>query len=93
MRKINISNDSKRDAEVAFGSTFRREKPVYKTSTGSVGKNERRLKVTMPTTDMALLAKYGDTLSDVLFISVESGGAHKSGGDNVRADIYSRNMP
>jgi hypothetical protein len=66
MRKINISNDSKRDAEVAFGSTFRREKPVYKTSTGSVGKNERRLKVTMPTTDMALLAKYGDTLSDVL---------------------------
>ena len=50
MRKINISNDSKRDAEVAFGSTFRREKPVYKTSTGSVGKNERRLKVTMPTT-------------------------------------------
>lgn len=66
MRKINISNDSKRDAEVAFGSTFRREKPVYKTSTGSVSKNERRLKVTMPTTDMALLAKYGDTLSDVL---------------------------
>ena len=35
---------------------------------------------------------YGDTLSDVLFMSVESGGAHKSGSDNVRADIYSRNM-
>ena len=45
---------------------------------------------------LALLQKQldlcGDTLSDVLFISVESGGAHKSGSDNVRADIYSRNM-
>ena len=34
MRKINISNDSKRDAEVAFGNTLHRHQPVYKTSEG-----------------------------------------------------------
>ena len=34
MRKINISNDSKRDAEVAFGNTLHRHQPVYKLCVG-----------------------------------------------------------
>lgn len=66
MRKINISNEAKRDAEVAFGTTFHREKPVYKTSSGRVSKNERRLKTTMATADEALLSQYGEGLADAL---------------------------
>lgn len=66
MRKINISNDAKRDAEVAFGTNFKRPAPVYKTASGSVGTNERRLKATMSTTDAALIAAHGDALADAL---------------------------
>ena len=66
MRKINISNDAKRDAEVAFGTHFKRPTPVYKTANGSVGINERRLKATMSATDDALIAAYGDALADAL---------------------------
>ncbi len=66
MRKIHISNEAKRDAEVAFGTTFRRPAPVYRTAAGSVGKNERRLRATMETTDTALLAAHGESLADVL---------------------------
>ena len=69
MRKIHISNDAKRDAEVAFGTTFHRMKPVYKTAKGAVGKNERRLKTTMATTDAALLAAHGEALTDALINS------------------------
>ena len=39
MRKINISNDTKRDAEVAFGTTFHRPSPVYKTAEGKKSVN------------------------------------------------------
>lgn len=66
MRKINISNDAKRDAEVAFGTNFRRPTPVYKTANGSVGINERRLKATMSIADVALIAAHGDALADAL---------------------------
>lgn len=66
MRKINISNEAKRDAEVAFGTTFHREKTVYKTAAGSVSTNERRLKTTMATTDEALVSQYGEGLADAL---------------------------
>ena len=66
MRKINISNDAKRDAEVAFGTHFKRPTPVYKTANGSVGINERRLKATMSATDDALIAAHGDALADAL---------------------------
>lgn len=66
MRKINISNDAKRDAEVAFGTNFKRTTPVYKTANGSVGINERRLKATMSTTDATLIAAHGDALADAL---------------------------
>ena len=47
MRKINISNDSRRDAEVAFGSTIHRQQPVYKTSNGKRSVNERRVRCTL----------------------------------------------
>ena len=66
MLKINISNDAKRDAEVAFGTTFRKSKTEYRTATGGNAKNERRLRATMNTTDDALLAAYGEGLTDAL---------------------------
>ena len=53
MRKINLSNDTKRDAEVAFGTTFHRQTPVYKTADGKKSVNERRVRATMKTTDEA----------------------------------------
>jgi len=67
MRKINLSNDTKRDAEVAFGTTFHRSTPVYKTADGKKSVNERRVRATMKTTDEALLAQYGaEGLADAL---------------------------
>ena len=66
MRKINLSNDSKRDAEVAFGTSFHRPSPIYKTADGKRGQSERRVKATMGTTDEALLAQYGEGLADAL---------------------------
>lgn len=66
MRKINISNESKRDAEVAYGTNFRRQKTCYKTAEGSDVTNIRLLKATMDTTDVALAAKYGEGLADAL---------------------------
>lgn len=66
MRKINISNDSKRDAEVAFGTIFSRPKPSYVTSDGAKVSNQRLLRATMATTDMALSEKYGEGLADAL---------------------------
>lgn len=49
MRKINLSNESKRDAEVAFGTTFHRPSPIYKTADGKMSLTERRVKATMAT--------------------------------------------
>lgn len=69
MRKINLSNDSKRDAEVAFGTTFSRKSPIYKTADGGRSQSERRVKVTMATDTDALVAKYGDGLADALIAS------------------------
>ena len=67
MRKINLSNDVKRDAEVAFGTTFHRPSPVYKTADGKKSVNERRVRGTMTTTDEALLAQFGaEGLADAL---------------------------
>ena len=66
MRKINLSNDSKRDAEVAYGTSFHRPSPVYKTADGKRGQSERRVKATMGTTDETLLAQYGEGLADAL---------------------------
>ena len=66
MRKINLSNESKRDAEVAYGTSFHRPSPVYKTADGKRGQSERRVKATMSTTDAALLAQYDAGLADAL---------------------------
>lgn len=38
------------------------------------------------------LSAAGIGLNEVLFVTVEAGGAYASGGDNVRADILSRNL-
>ena len=66
MRKINLSNDSKRDAEVAYGTSFHRSSPVYKTADGKLGQSERRVKATMGTADEALMAQYGEGMVDAL---------------------------
>lgn len=66
MRKINISNDAKRNAEVAFGTTFHRPSPVFKTADGKKSKSERRVRTTLATADGALLAQYGDNLAEAL---------------------------
>ena len=66
MRKINISNDAKRDAEVAFGTSSRRSTTKYKTASGGETFSERRLRATMTTTDKYLIDTYGDGLSEAL---------------------------
>ena len=66
MRKINISNEAKRNAEVAFGTTFHRASPVFKTADGKRSKSERRVRATLLTSDDALLEKYGDGLTEAL---------------------------
>lgn len=66
MRKINLSNDQKRDAEVAYGTTFHRTTPVYKTPDGSKSISQRNVKATMATADDTLIGKFGDTLADEL---------------------------
>jgi hypothetical protein len=66
MRKINISNESKRDAEVAFGTSFHRPSPVYKTSDGSKSIPQRNVKATRATSDDLLIEKYGSSLADEL---------------------------
>ena len=69
MRKINLSNESKRDAEVAFGTSFHRPSPIYKTADGKMSLTERRVKATMATADEALLKQYGEGLADVILSS------------------------
>ena len=69
MRKINISNDVKRDAEVAFGNHSKLNAPIYKTADGNLSINERRLKLTTATTDAALLEQYGNQLAEQLIAS------------------------
>lgn len=66
MRKINISNELKRDAEVAYGTTFRRESTSYRTASGSEVSNVRRLKTTLQTSDASLIAEYGEGLADAI---------------------------
>lgn len=66
MRKINISNEAKRNAEVAFGTSFRRVAPVYKTEEGLCTINERRVRTSLDTSDAALTSRYGDALADAL---------------------------
>lgn len=69
MRKINLSNEANRNAEVAFGSTFHRPSPVFKTADGKRSRSERRVRATLKTSDEALLAQYGDNLAETLIKS------------------------
>lgn len=66
MRKINLSNENRRDAEVAFGNAVHRGKTVYKTADGQATRSERRLKLTLATDTGALQARYGDGLAEAL---------------------------
>ena len=66
MRKINLSNDSKRDAEVAYGTTFHRPSPIFKTSDGKCVVSRRCVRASVDTADDALLARYGDRLPEEL---------------------------
>ena len=66
MRKINISNDQKRDAEVAYGTSFHRPSPVYKTADGVKSISQRSVKATLATADDALVEKFGSALADEL---------------------------
>ena len=69
MRKINISNEAKRNAEVAFGTSFHRPSPVYKTPDGNSTKSERSVKATIETSDDVLLEKYVGSLAEALINS------------------------
>ena len=67
MRKINISNEAKRNAEVAFGTTFRRTSPLFKTSDGKRARNERRVRATLATADSAIIEQFGaEGIADAL---------------------------
>ena len=66
MRKFNISNAEKRDAEVAFDQKAIRNKTSYKTAEGSDTHSEKRLRSTMETEPDILLAHYADSLPDAL---------------------------
>ena len=66
MRKFNISNAEKRDAEVAFEQKATRAKTSYKTSEGSDTHCEKRLRSTMETEPDVLLGQYSDNLANVL---------------------------
>ena len=68
MRRINISNESRRDAEVAFGNDKKRAKTIYKTAEGNISRSERRLKSTMETEPDILLMQYPNNLQDVLMV-------------------------
>ena len=69
MRKINLSNESKRDAEVAFGTTFHRVTPVYKTVNGKRSQSQRSVRATLATSDGTLIAEYGNNLPEALIQS------------------------
>ena len=66
MRKFNISNAEKRDAEVAFEQKSTRTKTPYKTTEGSDTHSEKRLRSTIETEPETLLAQYNDNLANVL---------------------------
>lgn len=60
MRGINISNEKKQDAEVAFESIAQKSKVKFVLGNGSEKQNIKILKSTIELTDEALVKKYGD---------------------------------
>jgi hypothetical protein len=71
MRGINISNEKKRDAEVAFESITQKSKVKFVLGNNSEKQNIKILKSTMELTEEALVAKYGDlkTLGEAIIES------------------------
>lgn len=66
MRKFNISNADKRDAEVAFEQKSTRVKTSFRTAGGSDTHSEKRLRSTMETEPEILLSQFQDNLANVL---------------------------
>lgn len=66
MRKIHLSNEARRDAEVAFGSSSRRTRVDYVTGDGRSALSERRVKATQQTDTPALQERYGEGLAQAL---------------------------
>lgn len=66
MRKFNISNADKRDAEVAFEQKSTKTKTCFKTADGSETHSEKRLRSTMETEQDVLLEHYADSLAEAL---------------------------
>jgi hypothetical protein len=89
MRGINISNEKKRDAEVAFDSITAKSKVKFVLGNGKDKQNIKVLKSTMELTEEALVAKYGnlkavgeaiiesDPELDIEKIGRKIGGTHK----------------
>lgn len=51
---------------MAFGTSFHRSSPTFKTADGKRSQNERRVRNTMATADDALIALHGDNLTEAL---------------------------
>ena len=66
MRKFNISNAERRDAEVAFEPKATGTKTYFKTAEGRDTHSEKRLRSTMETEPDALLDRFNDNLANVL---------------------------
>ena len=66
MRKFNISNAERRDAEVAFEQKATRTKTCYKTVEGLATHSEKRLRSTLETEPDVLQEHYADSLAEAL---------------------------
>jgi hypothetical protein len=89
MRGINISNDKKRDAEVAFESITQKSKIKYVVDNGAEKQNIKILKSTIDLTEEVLVEKYGtlkalgeaiiesDPEFDIEIVGRKIGGTHK----------------
>ncbi|MDR2285983.1 MAG: hypothetical protein LBE04_00680 [Prevotellaceae bacterium] len=89
MRGINISNEKKRDAEVAFERITQKSKVKYILGNGAEQQNIKLLKSTLELMDEALVGKYGDLKAlgeaiiesdpelDIENIGRKIGGTHK----------------
>jgi hypothetical protein len=89
MRGINISNDKKRDAEVAFENIVQKSKVKYVVGNGAEKQNIKILKSTIDLTEEVLVEKYGtlktlgeaiiesDPELDIEIIGRKIGGTHK----------------
>ena len=66
MRKFNISNAERRDAEVAFETKSTKTKTCYRTAEGLETHSEKRLRSTMETEATSLEARYSDSLAEAL---------------------------